>query len=640
MRRKIEELWEEVEDHEAVETLEENLSIENLEIQNPNLVRVDMNMIEYPLFSKNNHRKKNQAVKYHFNNNKNMYIKIEPVVGDYIPGDFEEKVFIGLLKSMKKKGFVQSFYITSSEILAELGLENKIYYKKVKQAILRLSKTSYEFKNTLYANKINSTVEETISTKMLDIRIIQLAKDKKIKEYYNDNRIKEVYEINISKHFYENIIRKGYMVYDANILLEIESSVSRTIYMLINKLRFTKLYLKLPVIYLIKRIPLKYDDKNLGRTVKVLENSCKELLRNKLLENYVVIKKGSWKDAEIEFYFSEEHNQIKQLQFFDDKNHFNNILENLPKDDFIISYTEEESLSMLNQVKLEVVKIEPTIEDVEKIINILPKKAKELKTLPKFIKVSIQQYGIEYINLVAEYIKEQKPKSVLGYFAKALQNGWADEYILNKKLKFSKENIKKEEIKKEVSQEKSEADEELKITKEKYLAISDSDKKKLETEGYKDYVEKCGGKESSSIKTAFKLGKNFIMAKYLLEKKYFETSQQILTTFKEEVKIEKKIKEEKETKPLKKVQEKTMNKIEIIDVAKNIFKIEKEYTDFVEFKFDAFEQLENKLSYSLLKTIMNFLTMEEYYRGQKEGYKLEFKFVSQGKSLIYVEKLD
>lgn len=638
MRKKFEELWEEVEDHEAVETLEENLSIENLEIQNPNLVRVDMNMIEYPLFSKNNHRKKNQAVKYHFNNNKNTYIKIEPVVGDYIPGDFEEKVFIGLLKAMKKKGFVQSFYITSSEILAELGLENKIYYKKVKQAILRLSKTSYEFKNTLYANKINSTLEETISTKMLDIRIIELAKDKKIKEYYNDNRIKEVYEINISKHFYENIIRKGYMVYDANILLEIDSSVSRTIYMLINKLRFTKLYLKLPVIYLIKRIPLKYDDKNLGRTVKVLENSCKELLKNKLLENYIVIKKGSWKDAEIEFYFSEEHNQIKQLQFFDDKNHFNNILENLPKDDFIISHTEEESLTMLNQVKSEGVKIEPSIEDVDSIITLLPKKAKELKTLPKFIKTSIQQYGIEHMTLVAEYIKEQKPKSILGYFSKALENGWADEYILNKNLKTSKETNKKDETKKEFFEQKTETNEELTLVKEKYLALTDSEKKRLEMEGYKDYVEKCGGKESSSIKTAFKLGKNFIMAKYLLEKKYFETSQQTLFASKEELKIEE-IPEKKfeKEKTVKKEEEKPL---EIIENSENIFKIEKEYTDFVEFKFDAFEQLENKLSYSLLKTIMSFLTMEEYYRGQKEGYKLEFKFVPQGKSLIYVEKIN
>ena len=515
-------LFDETIEHETVETLEENLSIENLEINNPNLVRIDMNVIEFPLFSKNNHRKKNQAIKYYFNNNRNTYIKIEPVVGDYIPGDFEEKIFIGLLKIMKKKGFLQSFYVSSSEILNELGLENKIYYKKLKQGLLRLSKTSYEFKNTLYANKVNSILEETISTKMLDIKIIELSKDQKLKEYYRDNRIKEVYEINISKYFYENIIRKGYMVYDANILLDINSSVSRTIYMLINKLRFTKLYLRLPVLYLIKRIPLKFDNKNISRTVNILENACKNLMINDLLEGYNLIRNGSWKDSELEFYFSESHNKIKQLQFYDDKNHFIKVLNNLENEDLIISSTEENSLATLEELKNENSNFISSEEKILKIIELLPKGAKDLKTLPKFISSTIEIYGFDRMLLVGEYVKLKNPKSILSYLKKTLENNWADEFILEKEKEKEKKDIqiKKIEVLEETNEVKKKTDNERIDILLQFEELPNEKKIEIEELVYREYIKKAGI-ESKYVKMAFDNGKESLIVDYILENNIF-----------------------------------------------------------------------------------------------------------------------
>ncbi|MGL6131991.1 MAG: replication initiator protein A [Fusobacteriaceae bacterium] len=419
---------EEVEDNPELETLEENLSVEDMELSNLDLVRVDMNVIEYPLFSKNNHRKKNQSVKYFFNNDRDRYIKISPIVGDYIPGELEEKVFIVLLKIVKRKGFPSTFYVSSSEIISELGNINKAYYDRVKKALLRLSRTHYDFKNTLYLNKINQTVNQLISTNILNLEIIELARDKNLQKEYNDSRIKEVYKISISDHFYENIIRKGYLVYDAKTLLELDGSISRSLYMLLTKLRYEKLHLQLPILYLIKRIPLKYEEKNLYRTVKTLESACVELVKKQLIQSFNLVKNKNWKDAEIEFFFSQEHNQIKQLNFFDDKNYFANIINGNDQNQLMISYTEE-SETLLDKIKKEHQEKHITDEDVERIMKILPEKASKLKTLPKFLKISAQTHGLEHLMKVAEYVKNQKPRSVLGYFSKALEQNWAADYI-------------------------------------------------------------------------------------------------------------------------------------------------------------------------------------------------------------------
>lgn len=510
---------EEIEDNPEVETLEENLSVEDMELSNLDLVRVDMNVIEYPLFSRNNHRKKNQSVKYFFNNNKDIYIKVSPVAGDHIPGELEEKVFIILLKIMKRKGFPHSFYVSSSEIISELGNKNKAYYDRVKKAMLRLSRTHYDFKNTLYLNKINQTVNQLVSTNMLNLEIIELAKSKELQKEYNDSRIKEVYKISISDHFYENIIRKGYLVYDAKTLLEFDNSISRSLYMLLTKLRYENLNLQLPILYLIKRIPLKYEEKNLYRTVKILETACEDLEKKHLIEGFNLIKNRNWKESEIEFFFSSEHNKMKQLNFFDDKNYFTEIINS--NNQLMISHTEE-SETLLEQIKKEHQEKNITNEDVERIIKILPEKARQLKTLPKFLKTSALTYGLEHLIKVAEYVKSQKPRSILGYFSKALEQDWASDYILS-----TKEEIpvaKAEEPKKIEIQENSQdkLNEEL---KEKYKQLPSDEKEEIEKQSFAHYLKKAGG-NSAILKIAFQNGKSAIISEYLKEIRYFDSPKQ------------------------------------------------------------------------------------------------------------------
>ncbi|MEG1808197.1 MAG: hypothetical protein RR265_08700, partial [Cetobacterium sp.] len=78
----------------------EDISIDEKYIKNKALVRMDMNIVQFPIFSKNTKRKKNEITTYFFNKNRDTYITVKPSSGELIPGEGEERVFIALMKLM------------------------------------------------------------------------------------------------------------------------------------------------------------------------------------------------------------------------------------------------------------------------------------------------------------------------------------------------------------------------------------------------------------------------------------------------------------------------------------------------------------------------------------------------------------
>ncbi|MEG0135033.1 MAG: replication initiator protein A [Cetobacterium sp.] len=606
-------LWEEIDSSEQAETLEENLSVEDLNLENPSLIRMDMNIIEYPLFSKNNHRKVNQSIKYFFNNDKDVFIMVKPISGDYIPGDFEERVFIALLKIMKKRGFQQTFYVSATELLDEFGLTNKAYYKRIKQSITRLAETSYVFKNTLYLSKIKRNIEDTVNTNIMTIRTISLVNDKKLREeLYNDNRIKEIYEITISKYFYDNIIRKGYLVYDSNTLLGIENSTTRTVYMLISKLRFQNLYLKVPSLYLIKRIPLKFNKVTISRTVKSLERCCKELLEKKLITRYNIIKNKKWEESEIEFFFEDVHNNIKQKHFYADKKDFGEVLNNYDAS-LLISHTEEQSLSPLQEIKKELEENTPTPEMIETVLNSMPIKARDLKTIPNLIRDAIKTHGFQHVKFVAEYMKIHKVGNIRSYFTQALENGWADEYIAKRK---NEERKKVVQVPLFIESESDLIHTQLKNeTKEKYIVLSEKEKEDIEKIAYIEYIKKCGA-ETSAQKRAFKLGKESIIIDYLITSKYFEMNPKIIETIIEEIEPE-------------------IEEVESEEIIADIFA---KFETFSSYKFKIFQILQEKIEMEKLKMILDFLNFEKEFNSTMDEYTIFLMFNEGQKSRILIKK--
>ena len=503
--------WQETIDTPETEYVEENFYVEETLVKNKELIRMEMNLIQLPIFSKNTKRKVNQVVKYFFNSNRDTYITVTPTAGNYIPGETEEKVFIALMQIMKEKGMPKKFIISVTDLRDKLKLNTGRYGNIIKSALLRLAETNYNFKNTMYSSELRGTINKEVSTPILTLEIITLSlkQNEKYRNLYDDKRIKEIYEINISDHFYSNIIQKGYMVYNSRILLEISTSPARTIYMLIEKLRFENLCLKMDIIFLIKRIPLKYDKKNLNSTVKTLEKALKELKDKNLIEDFKIIKESTWEKSEIEIFFHEKSKEEKQQRFFEDRNDFRKLLT-----ETTVSDTEHEMIEDAEIIEKST-PIESTVivtqEMIDKILGLMPSKARSLKTMPKTIKEAILEYGYSKVESVAIYMKKNKVEKVRAYFIKALENNWCeDEAIVIQTPKKDVLNASEEFLNKDETPKNYERELEY------FSALSSEEKEKLQEKVYRAYIEECG-QETKIQKLAFNAAKNRLIAEYILK---------------------------------------------------------------------------------------------------------------------------
>ena len=487
--------------------LEEDISIDEKYIKNEALVRMDMNIVQFPIFSKNTKRKKNEITTYFFNKNRDTYITVKPSSGELIPGEGEERVFIALMKLMKEKGMTQEFIVTSKEIKDAVKTHSNNYISEIKRALLRLSETSYNFKNTMYSNEMNAILKEEVSTPILTFKSkkLDLSGNENIKSTIKDGRIREVYIIRISDHFYKNIVKRGYLVYDSDILLDINSSVSRTLYMLIEKIRFEELYVRESVFALIKKIPLKYEKKTLSTTIKTLEKAFNELKQKHLIKDFKFIKTSTWLEADVEIFFDETHNILKQERFEEDNKDLKNIYNNLA-----ISFTEKN-----------IEEAEPAIivssEMILEVLNKMPIKAKALKSMPKIIRESIELYGYEKVELAAIYMsKQKKVTSFKAYFLKTLENNWADDIIVNEnqeKLFTSFQN--------NISDRSFESSQNNERAINFYKNLLEDNKKEIEEKTYLEYIKECG-QETKIQKMAFNAAKNNLIYKYIERHKLYE----------------------------------------------------------------------------------------------------------------------
>lgn len=646
------------------EIVEKFLDVSEIENEKSHsLVRIDINMIEYPLFTKSTSKKKNQIIRYFFNRSKEAYIQVNPTSGDYIPGELEERVFIALLKIMRDKRYHNTFYTTISEILTSMGIAQdsfKGFYGRISKALVRLSQTSYTFKNSLYSNKIKGIIEEQINTNIMNIHMISLKQaHESEKELFTDRRIKEVIKVSISEHFYDNIIRKGYLVYDSQLLLSMDNPITRALYMLINKLRFNRMYIKVLSINLIKRIPLSENIQKIGRTIKVIEKSCQELKKMNLIADYTIIKNSKWIESEFEFYFNESHNELKQSYFYDDKNHFDNLL---------ITHTDSgvdlpnDGNKHFEAVKAETVDRIPTNEKLEEILKILPSKARELKTLPKVIKDGIRQYGFEHIKLVSEYIKVQKVSNIRSYMIQALSKGWAEDYILQKKKntadKGKIENLKLANFTEEVPSLPKNSEIDLEI-KNLLARLSLEDKEKLEKDAYKDYIKMCGV-EGKIQKMAFNAAKDKIIKDYFEKNANKYTAQTSKTEYNDlnlSIIDEKKINNEFNTTLVDKneIQEievikPTLNTTEAVKdkkvnltenntapMAKNV-EIRKIYKNMSMFQLDILDILEGE-NIKEVNKIIRLLGITKFFEGELGNLHIILEYNEDEDSLIKIKPL-
>ncbi len=475
-----------------------------------NVIRLEMNTIELPLFSKNPKRIKNEIKVYHFKTDKSSYLEIEAPAGFAIPGEFEEKVFIALTRIMKKNNYNRKFIVSVNEILENLGLKNPIYYKKIKDALVLLSKTNYTFFNSLYSNKDSGVLNKEVVASIMNVTIIT-RKDEMSRniEAFEDGRVREVYEIVLSDYFYNNIITKGYMAFDAEQLLSIGNSISRSIFTMVEKWRGYELYLKRPIFFIARRVPLKWNKNQIKRTVDTIEKALIELKQSNLIDSYRIIKEKKWELAEVEITFLEDHNKTKRETFFTERNEFHSF-------EMVVTDTEERFK-------------ESSKGDLNDILHLFPKRVLEMKTFESFIKNAIVKYGYDYVVGTAEYTIRKKPNSYKSYMAKALEGNWADEYISKKK---ESKIISKPEVISNVIEAAKIVE---KYSYEDFEKLADEEKKNIVLEVYRDFLEEANSIDNKMMRSIFEKSKKSLIVKYINENEINEVTEEVLPKAKKEI---------------------------------------------------------------------------------------------------------
>ncbi|MBC2852050.1 hypothetical protein H5J22_11640 [Cetobacterium sp. 8H] len=131
--KKVDFLEDEFLENPPTEFVDENLFIDDSLSVDKQLIRMDINIIQFPIFSKNTKRKVNQVVRYFFNSNRDTYITVAPYQGDIIPGEAEEKIFIALMKIMKDRGMSKKFIVTATELKEVANIQNTAYISVIKK---------------------------------------------------------------------------------------------------------------------------------------------------------------------------------------------------------------------------------------------------------------------------------------------------------------------------------------------------------------------------------------------------------------------------------------------------------------------------------------------------------------------------
>lgn len=475
-------------------------SLKELE-KNNELIRMEMNIIEFPIFSKNRALKVDQIRKYYFSTDKKKFIEIIPAESETIPGEFEEKVFIGLLEILKNSGYKQTFYCSASDILDSINIKNKTTRKslfpKVKKALMKLAETNYRFNNVFYSNHNSGVVNDLISTTILSYRYVSFKDaDFSEKEYFLDGRTKEIYKINLSSEIYDNLIKKGYLVFDADELLNIKDSVTRSIYTQITKWRNNKLYLKRPALYIARRIPLSWNNKvSISNSVKKIIKSLNELKSLGFITDFKEIKGKKIELTEFEVIFGDEHNKNRQELLYQDKEDYSNFIHSV--EDRINDKPFQKDVS----------------DHCFKIVSIFGPKGATLKTLPNVVKEALSKYEFEFVRDTAEYTAYNAKASLLKYFKEALVNNWADEYISKKKAKENKIAAKKMEVIEEAHIVESTDSKVLNLSWEDFEKLPIESQNKIKDKAYKIYLEETNSSDTKSSRGIFEKTQKALIVK-------------------------------------------------------------------------------------------------------------------------------
>ena len=279
-----------------------------------NIIRIEMNTIEYPLFTKNRKVDINTGIRYTFNEDKNQFIEVVPALNYKIPSQFDEQIFHGLMAILRDQDYNRKIYFHYKFLLDKASIKyDGRTLKAAKDSLDRLATTSYTFNNCFYYNPEASILNREIKTKILSIDVVTFSEvmniDEKLSKHFNHHKVKELIEVTFDEKIFNNIIAKGFLYFNAEDLKAIEYDVARSLYTMITKWRNKTLYIKRYSAFLASRIPLSWKKENINKSVKAMIKAFDELKEKHLIDGYHFVKNKKYESSFFEIFFDKKHNK-------------------------------------------------------------------------------------------------------------------------------------------------------------------------------------------------------------------------------------------------------------------------------------------------------------------------------------------
>ena len=465
------------------ETIEVDYSLDRKEIENSNLVRLEMNVIEFPFFTKNKKIKLNTKMKYVFSKNKNRWLCVIPQAGSKIPGEFEERIFYALMQLYRNNNYNDTVYFDYFTLIKEMGVSySGSILRQVKKGLDILAGTNYEFNNCFYLNEMHGIKNENLKTGIFSIRTIEFKNDREVpeecKKYFKNKRIKELVAVTFKGDFYKNVVTKGFLRFDSKMLLEMDDSVARTIFLMITKWRNKELYIKRYSKEIAGKIPLSFEKGTMSHTIKRIKKALDYLKDRQLLSDYRFCKEGGLPESYFDIFFKREHN----FDFYTDNSTFTGqellLIEKMEATGNIA----EAEIVKSSDDKIEIENIDLKV--INELISLLPDEEKMKSGWESKFKEILLNHSPERVKADIAYTNINAKENYEAYLIKAISSGhWGWESTTKKRGR--KKKVAEEQIKLINSEEESEKLKHEMIDKENreldifYNSLDDFDKGKI-----------------------------------------------------------------------------------------------------------------------------------------------------------------
>lgn len=322
-----------------------------------NNIPLDISFLSYPLFNKNEHVKINNEVRFIINRNRQREIHIKPLLNHHIPLEFDERVFLAIIKiaydSKVQKGnkvFPEGIVTSINDIATLLNLTKcGANYNKIRKSLELLEGTSYSFFNSLYSGKEKGSLKSVHNFRFISsLSIFDFTKDQdlnsaimeqdngasfKYQVCFKEKTSRTLIKFRFNETIIQNINLDKVLMHDFDILIKLPGN-ARKIYTYSDQRRYfldNDLEFKVKAQILAGIIPLSWNNyaanananantdrkeyqKNYQRmkwSIGAIEKGLKDLINFGLISKFEIINNGKLEQREYILYFTRSRKKSK-----------------------------------------------------------------------------------------------------------------------------------------------------------------------------------------------------------------------------------------------------------------------------------------------------------------------------------------